>query len=57
MIIVRFAFFQIIFMLLFNLIYKYTGLKNKIDNDKFKKILFPICFALAYIFTGFFEFH
>lgn len=56
MIFVRFAFFQVIFMGSFSLLYKYTKLKDKLEHEKFKKILFPISFALAYVFTGLFEF-
>lgn len=52
MIYVKFALAQLFFALMFHTIYKHSKLKEKLDYTSFKKILFPITFACAYIVTG-----
>lgn len=56
MLFIKFAFIQMGFSGLLYLIYKYTKLKNAIEYNNFKKVLFPISFAFAYIVTGMLEF-
>lgn len=56
MLFVKFAIIQVSFIALMNLVYKHTKLKDKIEYNPFKKVLFPISFAFAYVIVGFLEF-
>ena len=56
MVFIRFVIAQFIFVYLLKLIYKYTNLKNKIEEKKFNKISFSISFAISYIVVGALEF-
>lgn len=56
MLIIKFALIQLCFAAFMHVLYRYTKLKNAIEYTAFKRILFPISFAFAYIITGMLQF-
>lgn len=56
MIFIKFALIQMICSGFLYLLYKYTKLKNTMEYSSFKKVIFPISFAVAYLIIGMLQF-